>query len=67
VSEFKTRLNFATITEKTWAYLTINKLLEEELKTENPTVRKEIRRDAVNLAIKVRTMGLTVCLLVLQI
>ena len=54
MSEFKTRLDFSTIVQKTWAYLTIKKLLEEELKTENALLRDDLRLDAVNLAIKVR-------------
>jgi len=53
VSEFKTRLDFSLIVEKMWAYLTIKKLLHEELKTANVLLREELRHDAVKLAIKV--------------
>ncbi|WAR26465.1 ITIH4-like protein [Mya arenaria] len=49
---FKTRLDFSTIVKKTWAYLTIKKLLLEELKTENHLLREDLRHDAVRLAIK---------------
>ena len=51
--DFKTKLSFETITEKTWAYLTIKKLMEEMLKTENRMLRNEIKRDAMRLALRV--------------
>lgn len=54
VPDFKTRLDFSTIVEKTWAYLTIKKLLEEELITENDLLQAEIKNDAIDLALKVR-------------
>ena len=51
--EFKTRLDFERITERIWAYLTVKKLLSDMLKTENKVWKKEIKQDAVNLAIRV--------------
>lgn len=53
IPDFKTRLDFSEIVEKTWAYLTINKLLREELTTENDNIKQEIKRDALNLALQV--------------
>lgn len=53
VPDFKTRLDFSTIVEKTWAYLTIKKLLKEELITENDLLQAEIKNDAIDLALKV--------------
>ncbi|KAL4227000.1 Inter-alpha-trypsin inhibitor heavy chain 3 [Mactra antiquata] len=50
--DFKTRLEFSTIVEKTWAYLTIKKLMLEVLRTENPLLKDEIKSEAMRLALK---------------
>lgn len=51
--DFKTRLDFSEIVEKTWAYLTIKKILKEVLITENVILQEEIKLIALNLALKV--------------
>ncbi|XP_060603951.1 inter-alpha-trypsin inhibitor heavy chain H3-like [Ruditapes philippinarum] len=51
IPDFKTRLDYSTIVEKTWAYLTIKKLLKEELITENDLLKEEIKLDALHLAL----------------
>lgn len=56
--DFKTRLDFSTITERTWAYLTIKKLLLEVLRTENLLLKEEIKSEAMNLALKVSSIQL---------
>lgn len=52
IPDFKTRLDFSEIVEKTWAYLTIKKLLKEVLITENDHLKEEIKNDALQLALK---------------
>ena len=51
--DFKTSLNFETITERMWAYLTIKKLMKELLKTENYLLKHNLREEALAIALKV--------------
>lgn len=52
--DFKTNLNFETITEKMWAYLTVKKLMKEMLKTENYLLKSNIKDEASAIALKVK-------------
>lgn len=50
--DFKTSLNFETITERMWAYLTVKKLMKELLKTENYLLKNNLREEALAIALK---------------
>lgn len=52
IPDFKTNLNFETITERMWAYLSVKKLLQELLKTENYLLKSNLREEALALALK---------------
>jgi hypothetical protein len=45
--------NFSDITEKIWAYMTIKQVLIQRLRERNNTARMELKRKALNLALKV--------------
>lgn len=45
--------NFSDITEKIWAYMTIKQLLINRLRERNATARTELKRKALELALKV--------------
>lgn len=44
---------FEKIAEKLWAYLTIKKMIRDELTETNDTIRADVKADAVALAVKV--------------
>ncbi|KAK3590742.1 hypothetical protein CHS0354_030981 [Potamilus streckersoni] len=52
INDDEISIDFETIIERMWAYLTIKQRLDERLKTENKIVKNFLKEEAIRLAIK---------------